>query len=357
MKIRVLVIDDSPVARKAITRALATTDDIEVVGGASDPFEARELIFKARPDVLTLDMEMPKMNGVDFLKRLMAAYPLPVIMLSAFTPKNSEASFAAYAAGALDVIAKPDSSEALATMGDDLARRIRAAAKVDPKRLRQAPTPAPAPAPSASPASPTGSSTIAKPWKLIAIGVSTGGPHTVERILRALPAGGPPILIVQHMPPGFTKAFAGRLDTVCAMSVREAQDQDRIQPGLALVAPGGHHLVVSQRGAEFRVLLRGGPPVHFCKPAVDVTFQSVAHVFGKRAVGVILTGMGEDGAAGLLQMRAAGARTFAQDQASSIVYGMPKAATENGAAERVVALDDIPRTLLHAAQPDRAPNT
>ncbi len=337
--IRVLVVDDSALVRKILTDELSKHDDIEVVGTAVDPYAARDKIVKLRPDVLTLDVEMPRMDGLSFLEKLMKHLPMPVVVLSSLTPKNSETALRALALGAVEVIAKPGSSFSTGDVAVKLVQAVRNAATAHVTR-RVSPSPTDkfqAPAPLGS---------LLTTHKVLAIGASTGGTRALEDVLRGLPHDAPGTVIVQHMPPGFTDAFARRLDGLCAMNIREARDGDDVVPGTVLIAPGDYHMLLVRSGARYVVQIKGGPPVHHQRPAVDVLFQSVARSAGKNAVGVILTGMGGDGAAGLLQMRQAGARTIAQDEASCVVFGMPKEAIKIGAAEEIVPLNQMAQTIL-----------
>ena len=343
--IRVLVVDDSAVVRRVLTEELGRQPDIEVVGTANDPYMAREQVIRLRPDVITLDIEMPRMDGLSFLAKIMRHLPTPVVMVSSLAQKGSDVAVQALALGAVEVIGKPTSAYSVQGVTSEIVRAVRAAAGA---RVR-APANAPAP-PAASPA-PFPANTP----RVLAIGASTGGTQAIERVLREMPADAPGTVIVQHMPAFFTAAFARRLDGVCAMTVREAVDGEPVVPGLALVAPGGRHLVLQRSGARYLARVKDGPPVHHQRPAVDVLFQSVARHAGPNAVGVVLTGMGADGATGLLAMREAGAHTVAQDEATSVVYGMPREAARLGAAAEVVALGDVSAALLRAlAAPPRA---
>lgn len=339
--IRVLIVDDSAVVRKVLSEELSRYPDLEVVGTAVDPYVAREKIAQLRPDVITLDIEMPRMDGLSFLEKLMTHFPLPVVVVSSVTPKNSETAIRALSLGAMEVICKPGSAYSVPEVGAQLVRAIRAAAAA---RLPQR-TSAPAVDPREH------SELLARirtSHRVIAIGASTGGTHAIEALLTQLPVNTPGIVIVQHMPAGFTASFAQRLNGMCAMEVREAKDGDSASPGLALIAPGGHHMVLERSGARYQVRIKDGPPVHHQRPAVDVLFQSVARQAGRNAVGSILTGMGADGAKGLLAMRQAGAHTLAQDEKSCVVFGMPKEAIAIGGAVEVVSLARMPGAILHA---------
>jgi two-component system chemotaxis response regulator CheB len=336
--IRVLVVDDSAVVRKVLTEELSRFPDIEVVATASDPYVARDRIIQHAPDVLTLDVEMPRMDGLSFLSKLMRHHPLPVVVVSSLTPAHSENALRALQLGAVEVIPKPGSQFSVPDVGRQLVRAIRAAAVADVA----------APGRSAPVSPVTHALPLRTTHKVLAVGASTGGTRAIEALLSALPPDVPGTVIVQHMPGGFTETFARRLDQVCPMQVREACAGDAVVPGLALIAPGGQHMVLQRSGASYRVDVRDGPPVHHQRPAVDVLFDAVARHAGANAVGVILTGMGADGARGLLAMREAGATTLAQDEASSVVWGMPKAAVELGAADEIVSLADMPRAILEA---------
>jgi two-component system, chemotaxis family, protein-glutamate methylesterase/glutaminase len=341
--IRVLVVDDSAVVRKTLTEQLQQNPDIDVVGAAVDPFHARELIMKLNPDVLTLDIEMPRMDGLSFLSKLMKHRPLPVVVVSSVAPRNSETAIRALELGAVEVMSKPGSEYSVADIGRRLAQAIRAAAAA---RLS-----ARAPAVSAVPASAAPTPfRLQTTRKVLALGASTGGTSALESILRQLPPNTPGTVVVQHMPEHFTAAFASRLNSLCAMEVREARDQDPVVDGIVLIAPGGRHMVVQRSGARYYVHLKDGPAVHHQRPAVDVLFDSVAESVGPNAVGGILTGMGADGARGLLAMKGAGARTFAQDEKTSIVFGMPREAIKLGAADEVLPLPQIPSAIVRLLQ-------
>ncbi|MHB1223833.1 MAG: protein-glutamate methylesterase/protein-glutamine glutaminase [Gemmatimonadaceae bacterium] len=357
--IRVLVVDDSALVRRILSEELGRQPDIQVVGTATDPYVARDRIVRLRPDVVTLDVEMPRMDGLSFLAKLMKHFPIPVVVVSSLTPRDSENAVRALALGAVEVVAKPGSSLSTPDVAGELARAIRHAASVHVRALgprvrdgavRPARTPALAGAGGAGGAGGGVGPRLQTTHKVLAIGASTGGTQAIERVLRSLPADAPGTVIVQHMPEHFTAAFARRLNQLCAMEVREARDQDAVVPGVALIAPGNRHMLLQASGARYLVRVKDGPPVHHQRPAVDVLFQSVARAAGPNAVGVVLTGMGGDGAKGMLAMREAGARTFAQDEESCVVFGMPKEAIRLGAAEEVVALDDVAERMLEALQ-------
>lgn len=347
--IRVLVVDDSAVVRKVLSQELSRQDDIDVVGTAMDPYAAREQIVALEPEVLTLDIEMPKMDGLSFLEKLMEHRPLPVVVVSSLAPKNSRNALRALRLGAVEVVPKPGSQFSVPDVGDRLAQAVRAAAVA---RLGPSTASGPAPAdgrPGAGPVKPAKAfAGIETTHKVIAVGASTGGTRALESIVGRLPPDAPGTVVVQHMPEGFTRSFAERLDERSAVRVRQAADGDPLAPGLVLLAPGGSHLVLKRSGARYVARLKDGPPVHHQKPAVDVLFRSVARSAGRNAVGALLTGMGKDGASGLLEMRRNGAHTLAQDERSCVVFGMPKAAIEMDAAAEVCSLQAIPRAMLRA---------
>ena len=331
-KIRVLIVDDSAVVREVLVRELQKHPRIEVVGTAPDPYVARDKIVRLSPDVMTLDVEMPRMDGVTFLRKVMEHHPIPTIVVSSLTPKGGEMAMEALAIGAFDVLCKPGAAYTVGVVVPILIEQILAASESDVKKYR----------PSTVPAAPVAKRAMTRTTnKILAIGASTGGTAAIEAFLKPIDAHCPPIAIVQHMPPGFTKSFAERLNRDCAMEVREAIDGDLLNPGIALVAPGNWHMVVRRSGAQYQVALHQGERRFYQRPAVDELFESVAEYAGVNAVGVILTGMGADGAEGLLRMRQAGARTIAQDEATSVVWGMPGEAVRKGAAEFVLPLGQI----------------
>ena len=342
---RVLVVDDSAVVRKALTQELARDPEIEVVGAAPDPYVARELIARTHPHVLTLDIDMPRMDGLTFLAKLMRHCPLPVIIVSSLTPRGSRMALQALELGAIDVISKPESAYAVGDLGAQLARTIKAAALIDVRKLVPA-----APAGPQLPIPPLRASA----HRIVAIGGSTGGTRAIAEIVSRFPANGPATLIVQHMPAGFTRAFAQRLDQLSAMTIREARAGDTLESGLALVAPGDRHLAIGRSDDRTIAMLRDGPRVHFQRPSVEVLFDSVTETAGAEAVGILLTGMGADGAQGLLRMRRAGASTIAQDEATSVVFGMPREAILCGAAEQVLGLPAIADAALELSVRRRA---
>jgi two-component system chemotaxis response regulator CheB len=338
-KTRVLVVDDSAIVRKVLTDALSAEDDLEVVGTAPDPYVARDKILSLEPDVLTLDIEMPRMDGLTFLRKLMHHHPLPVIVISSLGHASCHAALEALRLGAVEVLAKPGGPYSVGELRLQLASKIRAAslARVRRSAAMETPAPAPAPPPQAPP--------FAR-GMVIAIGASTGGTEAIAEVLTRMPAESPAVLIAQHIPPVFSTAFAHRLNQICPMQVKEAADGDAVAPGLALVAPGNLHMMLRKAGGSYRVSVKDGPRVCYQRPSVDVLFSSVADTAGDNATGVLLTGMGSDGAQGLLRMRQAGARTLVQDEASCVVFGMPREAVRVGAAERVLPLQKIPAALF-----------
>ncbi|MBM4285722.1 MAG: chemotaxis response regulator protein-glutamate methylesterase [Deltaproteobacteria bacterium] len=339
-KTRVLVVDDSAIVRKIFADLISREPDLEVVGTAPDPFVARDKIVQLAPDVITLDVEMPRMDGLTFLKKLMHYHPLPVIIVSSLTPRGSQMALEALEWGAVEVLAKPGTSFSVGDLGGQLLDKIRTAAQVRPQRPLSPSTPTAPPARLAPLAQTTN--------KVIAIGASTGGTEAIKEVLMRLPANAPGTVIVQHMPPKFTTAFAERLNQVCALEVREAQDGDSVVTGAALLAPGNFHLLLRRSGARYYVQVKDGPPVHHQRPSADVLFRSAAEAAGSNAVGVILTGMGADGADGLLAMKEKGAYTIAQDEATCVVYGMPKEAVRRGGVQRVLPLPQIADGILWA---------
>ena len=343
-KIKVLIVDDSAIVRKIFSEELSREPDIEVVGTAPDPFVARDKIVLQKPDVITLDIEMPRMDGLTFLKKLMKHFPLPVIIISSLTPKGSEMAMEALENGAVEVMAKPGISYSVEDMCVQLKEKIRGAARVNMQRLQNAPQ-----RPSAALSTPlhiVSNSLTQTTQKLIAMGASTGGTEALKEVLMKMPVNTPGIAVVQHMPAHFTTAFADRLNKLCQIEVKEAQDGDTMLDGRALIAPGNFHMLLRRSGTKYYVNVKDGPFVHHQRPAVDILFNSVAQNVGANAIGVIMTGMGADGADGLLKMKQAGAKTIAQDEASCVVFGMPKEAIKLGAAERVVPLDSIPQEII-----------
>jgi two-component system chemotaxis response regulator CheB len=337
--IRVLLVDDSAVVRKLLGDALRGEPDIEVVGGAADAFIARDMILQKRPDVITLDIEMPRLDGLSFLRRLMEHHPLPAIIVSSLTQSGSAATIEALRIGAVDVIAKPGGPHSVGQIAERLKQRIRAAAGVRLSLDRK-----PAPTEAIPARSLDGAARRAR--GLVAIGASTGGTQALETLLTRLPADVPPILIVQHMPAGFTKAFANRLNASCPMHVIEAAGGELLQRGVAYVAPGDHHLVVERQGLQLFTRLTQGPQVHYQRPAADVLFASVARVTGIPIVGLLLTGMGSDGADGMVTLRRGGALTIAEAEESCVVFGMPREAIARGGATHVASLLDMPALIF-----------
>jgi two-component system chemotaxis response regulator CheB len=360
--IRVLIVDDSATVRKILSDALRNAPGIEVVGTAPDPYVAREKILALNPDVLTLDIEMPRMDGLTFLKKLMDYKPMPVIMISSLGQASAAATMEAFRLGAVEVLAKPNGPYSVGDLANTLADKIRACAQANPRAFKpspavvaevSAPTPAPVaaqpvvqPISSFVPPPPSGALPGFASRRIIAIGSSTGGPQTVAKIVSQFPADMPPVLITQHMPAGFTTHFADRLNKSCAMEVREAKDGDDVHPGLILIAPGDFHMTLQHTSAGLKVRVAGGPQVCFSRPSVDVLFSSVAQLVGGPALGVLLTGMGTDGARGMLQMRQTGSVTIAQDENTSIVYGMPKEAARIGAAAMTLPVEKIAGEIL-----------
>ncbi|MCP9291916.1 MULTISPECIES: protein-glutamate methylesterase/protein-glutamine glutaminase [Gracilimonas] len=342
--IKVLIIDDSAVVRKLLTEELNKQKDIEVVGTAIDPYIAREKIIQLKPDVLTLDLEMPRMDGLSFLGKLMKHFPMPVVVVSSLTPKNSANALNALRLGAVDVICKPGSAYSTQNISQDIVKAIRTASIARFDQHLEAVKSARTKQKATERVEFTGLRHTTN--KLIAIGASTGGTRALEAVLTELPENMPGIVITQHMPPVFTKSFAERLNTICRLKVKEAEDGDLIKTGQALIAPGNFHMLVEKSGAKYYTRIKSGPPVHHQRPSVDVMFNSVAKSAGVNAMGVILTGMGADGAQGLLHMKEAGAHTIAQDEATSVVYGMPKEAAKLGAAEEILPLQVIPEAII-----------
>ena len=351
MKTKVLIVDDSALIRSVMSEIVNSQPDMEVVATAPDPLVARELIKKHNPDVLTLDVEMPKMDGLDFLEKLMRLRPMPVLMVSSLTERGSEITMRALELGAVDFVTKPKLSiqTGMREYADMIADKIRGAARarITPRRAQpQAP---------GTPLSALRSPLISSE-KLIIIGASTGGTEAIREFLMQMPSDCPGILIAQHMPEGFTSSFAKRLDSLCKISVIESQGNERVLPGHAYIAPGHSHLLLSRSGANYMTRIEQSPPVNRHRPSVDVLFRSAAQAAGKNAVGVILTGRGKDGAAGMLEMRQAGAWNVAQDEATCVVFGMPREAIAIGAAHEVGPLQALPRMVMDqlAAQGSRA---
>lgn len=337
-KIKVLCVDDSALMRQIMTEIINSHPDMEVVATAPDPLVARDLIKKFNPQVLTLDVEMPRMDGLDFLEKLMRLRPMPVVMVSSLTGKGSEITLRALELGAIDFVTKPQLGirEGMLAYSELIAEKIRMAAKA---RLPQRSA-------GVAPSVLLPSMPLLSSEKLIAIGASTGGTEAIRHVLQPLPPTSPALLITQHMPPGFTKSFAERLNKLCQITVKEAEDGERVLPGHAYIAPGARHLELARSGANYQVKLHDGPPVNRHRPSVDVLFHSVAQYAGRNAVGVILTGMGNDGAAGMLELHNAGAYTIAQNEASCVVFGMPREAIALGGVDEVVDLHQVSQRML-----------
>ncbi|MBI5681590.1 MAG: chemotaxis response regulator protein-glutamate methylesterase [Deltaproteobacteria bacterium] len=338
--IKVMLIDDSALIRHLLTEILNDTDDIRVVGTASDPIFAMKKINDLKPDVITLDVEMPRMDGLTFLEQLMKTNPLPVVMISALTQKGGDTTLKAIELGAVDYVSKPsiDVSNGVSALGDEIASKVRVAAKANLRKVRSQGVKSML----FTVRGKTQNSELKTTTdKIIAIGASTGGTQAITEVLANLPESTPGIVIVQHMPPVFTRSFADRLNSVSRLDVKEACSGDRVLTGTVLIAPGNKHMTVKRNGAMYYVDIQDGPMVNFVRPSADVLFRSVARCAGKNAIGVILTGMGEDGARGMLEMKEAGAWTIAQDEATSVVFGMPKKAIEIGAIDKVLPLEKI----------------
>ena len=342
--IKVLVIDDSAVMRRFLAAVVASQPDMELMAVASDPVLATERVRRTPPDVITLDVEMPRMNGLVFLRALMASRPTPVLMVSSHTQQGADTTLQALELGAVDFVAKPSSLEEMEAAGEVIAEKIRAAAQANirrgPPAASDATMAALVPSDRAPSMDASGASRL-QPRAIIGIGASTGGVEALRTVLSQLPAAMPPIVIAQHMLPGFTGPFAKRLDSLCALSVEEARDGQRAQPGCVYIAPAGTHLVVRAQGNGYRLVLNDEPPVNRHRPSIDILFQSLAAAAGQYATGLLLTGMGADGARGLLAMRGQGALTIAQDEATSLVFGMPKQAIALGAAREVLGLPAV----------------
>lgn len=338
--IKVVVIDDSALIRKMLSEIIDREPDMKTVGVAPNPIVAREMIRSLDPDVLTLDVEMPQMDGLDFLERLMRLRPMPVVMVSTLTERGSDVTLRALELGAVDFVTKPklDIVKGLEEYGSLIADKIRAAARA---RVRS--RPAAGAAPHMQPAL---GNKLLSTEKLIIIGASTGGTEAIKAVLSEFPPDSPAVLIAQHMPEGFTRSFAARLDQVCRITVQEAVNGERVLPGHAYIAPGHSHLLLARSGANYVAELQQSPPVNRHRPSVDVLFRSAAKVAGPNASGMLLTGMGKDGAQGLLEMRQAGALTIAQDESTCVVFGMPREAIALDAAEEILPLGDIATTLF-----------
>jgi two-component system chemotaxis response regulator CheB len=327
------------VVRQIFSQELARDREIEVVGTAPDPYVGRDKIVQLKPDVVTLDVEMPRMDGITFLRKLMKHYPLPVIVVSSLTAHGGDMAMEALEAGAVEVMCKPGAAYTVGDMSQELIAKIKAVARVQVRRTNGA----------TAAAAPARLALTHTTDKVVAIGASTGGTEALRAVLERFPAEAPGTVVVQHMPEHFTRSFADRLNTLCAMEVKEAEDGDHVIPGRVLIAPGNQHMVLRRSGARYFVQVKSGPLVCGHRPSVEVLFTSVAQYAGANAVGAILTGMGGDGAGGLLKMREAGAVTIGQDEASCVVFGMPKEAIKCGAVEHIESLDRIPERILENA--------
>lgn len=347
-KTKVLVIDDSALIRSVMKEIINREKDMECVGAAPDPLVAREMIKSLNPDVLTLDVEMPRMDGLDFLERLMRLRPMPVVMVSTLTERGSDITFRALALGAVDFVSKPkmDIARGMEEYAIEITDKIRAAAQAKVRKSVAVPSLDVEKKLSADAILPSLAGRYASTEKLIIMGASTGGTEAIKEVLTRLPADVPGILVTQHMPENFTKSFADRLNSLCKIAVKEAEHNERVLPGHAYIAPGHSHLLLKRSGANYMTELNQGPPVNRHRPSVDVLFRSAANVAGANALGIILTGMGKDGAQGLLEMRQAGCHTIAQDEESCIVFGMPKEAINMGGASEVLPLQGIARHAL-----------
>jgi len=337
-KIRVLVVDDSALVRHVLTETLSAEPDLEVVGSAADPYAARDLILQLQPDVLTLDIEMPRMDGLTFLRKLMRYRPMPVLVISSLAQSSCAAALTALEEGAVEALGKPAGPYSVGDLRRTLADKIRAAA-VSRVRHPRAQSETAAPVPAIPPM-------LLRENVVVAIGASTGGTEAIRKILEKLPENFPPTVITQHIPAGFSKPFADRLNGICRMEVKQAEEGDELRPGRALLAPGGLHMLVRRAGNGYRAIVKDGPRVCYQRPSVDVLFSSVAAEAGRNAVGVILTGMGSDGANGLFEIYKKGASTIAQDEESCVVFGMPREAILKGAASQVLALDQIASAMV-----------
>ena len=345
-KIRVLIVDDSSIVRQVLSQELSHDSEIEVVGTAPDPYIARDKIVALKPDVITLDIEMPRMDGIAFLKKLMHHYPLPVIIVSSLTTKGGELAMEALNSGAVEVMCKPGAAYSVGDMSVELIDKIKAVSKIKSLKTKQKTTVTE----NSDNVSKVKLSLTKTTNKIIAIGASTGGTQALQKLLASLPPNAPGIVIVQHMPEHFTRSFAERLDALCSIEVREARDGDSITPGKALIAPGNFHMLIKRSGAVYFVQIKSGPLVSRHRPSVDVLFKSAARYAGRNVVGVIMTGMGRDGAEGMKEMKDSGAQTIAQDETSCIVYGMPKEAVEMGVVDHVLPLNKIAWKMLNLAQ-------
>lgn len=339
--IRVLVVDDSALVRSIFEKELNKERDIKVIATAADPYIAREKLVHLKPDVITLDVEMPRMDGITFLKKIMVHMPTPVIIVSSLTKAGGELALKALEYGAVEVMAKPGSSFTVRDMVGNLADKIRSSVKANLKTQKEIKQRI-----SSLKEETFSLAKVKATDKIIAIGASTGGTEAIKEVIRKMPENTPGIVIVQHMPPQFTKAFADRLNGLCRVEVLEADNNNSVIQGKALIAPGNYHMLLKRSGARYFVSVKSGPRVHHQRPAVDVLFNSVAKYAGKNAIGVLLTGMGADGAKGLLSMKEAGAKTIVQDEKSSVVFGMPKEAIKMNAADYVESLENISKKII-----------
>lgn len=352
-RIKVMIVDDSALVRQVVAQALSTDPEIEVIGAASDPIFAMQKMKTQWPDVLVIDIEMPRMDGITFLKKIMAERPTPVVVCSSLAEEGAQATFEAMSAGAISIITKPKLGlkSFLEDASNDIVQAVRSAARANMRAVRSvypaAGNPVPPKLTADAMLSAAGNRALVRTTdQVVAIGTSTGGTQALESVLTELPATCLGIVIVQHMPEKFTAMFAARLHGICQIEVREARNGDRVIPGRALIAPGGRHMMLKRSGAQYVVEVADGPVVNRHKPSVDVLFRSVAKFAGANALGIIMTGMGDDGARGMKEMHDAGARTIAQDEASSVVFGMPKEAIKLGAADQVIGLDRIPAAIV-----------
>jgi len=347
-KIKVLIVDDSAMVRNTLSEILSSDPEIEIIGTAADPFIAAHRMKEDAPDVITLDVEMPRMDGITFLQKIMSQHPIPVVICSSLAVERSETTLKALEYGAVEIIQKPSlgTKEFLMESSIRICDSVKAAAMVKAKRISRIREVAPKLTADAVLAKPTGSAMIKTTEKIVAVGASTGGTEALRVLFEALPVDCPGIVCVQHMPENFTKAFAKRLDGLCQVSVKEAANNDTVLRGQVLIAPGNHHMLLKRSGARYYVEIKDGPLVSRHRPSVDVLFRSAARYAGKNAIGVIMTGMGDDGAKGLLEMKEAGAHTIAQDEATSVVFGMPQEAIKLNAADKVLPLESISRAVI-----------
>lgn len=342
MAIKVLVIDDSAMIRKVFEQELSKDPEIEVVGTAPDPFVGRDKIVYLKPDVITLDIEMPRMDGLTFLGKLMQHYPIPVVVVSSLAKRGGDVALKAMELGAVEVLSKPGSAYSVGDMSEQLIEKVKAASRVRVTKLSESSKVSY----QQDSASQVASMAVRTTNKIVAIGASTGGTDALREVISRFPANTPPVVVVQHMPQNFTKAFADRLNQICQVHVKEAEDGEYLATGKVLIAPGNKHMEIRRSGINYYVTLFDGPMVFHQRPAVEILFNSVAKYAGQNAVGAILTGMGKDGAQGLLNMRNAGAATIAQDERTCIVFGMPKEAIDIGAAQVIKPLPQVAQTIL-----------